>query len=249
MFLSNIFVYFQILSDPDDDWVRSKSHFYSFLFVALGIVTGIATFIQTWAFNVAGCRLTTRLRELSFHSMIKQEIAWYDDPKNSVGALCSRLSGDASAVQGATGTSVGAIVMSFSTLILGLALGLYYNVKMGLVCFCIMPLILISIYIEQRYTVASAMAEKKALEQATKIAVEAIANIRTVASLCQEDTFYDLYQKELDAVNKAIRIKNALRGPVYAFGQAGPFLAYGLSLWYGGYLVAKDGVPYDYIIK
>lgn len=27
-------------------------------------------------------------------------MGWYDDPKNSVGALCARLSGDAAAVQG-----------------------------------------------------------------------------------------------------------------------------------------------------
>lgn len=32
--------------------------------------------------------------------MLRQEIGWYDDEKNSTGALTTRLSGDAAQVQG-----------------------------------------------------------------------------------------------------------------------------------------------------
>lgn len=51
-------------------------------------------------FTLSGEILTKRLRKLTFAAMLRQEMAWFDDEKNSVGALCSRLSGDASAVQG-----------------------------------------------------------------------------------------------------------------------------------------------------
>ena len=51
-------------------------------------------------FGIAGERLTLRLRKLAFSAMLRQEIAWYDDSKNTTGALCSRLSSDASSVQG-----------------------------------------------------------------------------------------------------------------------------------------------------
>lgn len=39
-------------------------------------------------------------RVAAFRSMLKQDMAWYDDPKNGVGALCGRLAADAAAVQG-----------------------------------------------------------------------------------------------------------------------------------------------------
>lgn len=51
-------------------------------------------------FAISGEELTIRLRHLVFRAMLKQEMGWFDESKNSVGALCSRLSGDASAVQG-----------------------------------------------------------------------------------------------------------------------------------------------------
>lgn len=51
-------------------------------------------------FSVAGVKLTMRLRKMTFSTMLKQEIGWFDDDKNSTGALCARLSGDAASVQG-----------------------------------------------------------------------------------------------------------------------------------------------------
>jgi hypothetical protein len=32
--------------------------------------------------------------------MLRQEVGWFDDERNSVGILCARLSGDAASVQG-----------------------------------------------------------------------------------------------------------------------------------------------------
>ncbi len=37
---------------------------------------------------------------MSFEAMLNQEIAWFDNPNNSVGSLCARLSSDAANVQG-----------------------------------------------------------------------------------------------------------------------------------------------------
>ena len=37
---------------------------------------------------------------MAFSAMLKQEMGWFDLPVNGTGALCSRLSADASAIQG-----------------------------------------------------------------------------------------------------------------------------------------------------
>jgi ABC-type multidrug transport system fused ATPase/permease subunit len=49
---------------------------------------------------LAGVHLTERLRVAAFSAMLRQEIGWFDEEKNSVGTLCARLSGDAASVQG-----------------------------------------------------------------------------------------------------------------------------------------------------
>ena len=51
-------------------------------------------------FATAGEHLTQRMRKLAFEAMLRQEMGWFDDPSNSTGALCSRLSADAGALQG-----------------------------------------------------------------------------------------------------------------------------------------------------
>lgn len=39
-------------------------------------------------------------RSMTFAAMMRQEMGWFDDEKNSFGALSARLSSDASSVQG-----------------------------------------------------------------------------------------------------------------------------------------------------
>ena len=56
--------------------------------------------LQTHLFSLAGVHLTARLRVAAFSAMLRQEVGWFDDERNSVGTLCARLSGDAASVQG-----------------------------------------------------------------------------------------------------------------------------------------------------
>ena len=66
----------------------------------VGVFVGLAMFFQVAMFTVAGEYLTLRMRKLAFAAMLKQEMGWFDQPNNNTGALCSRLSADAAAIQG-----------------------------------------------------------------------------------------------------------------------------------------------------
>ncbi len=56
--------------------------------------------LQTVCFSVSGENLTSRLRSRSFKAMLRQDISWFDNERNSSGALVTRLANDASQVQG-----------------------------------------------------------------------------------------------------------------------------------------------------
>ena len=56
-------------------------------------------------FTVAAERLTLRMRAMAFEAMMRQEIAWFDRPENQTGALCSRLSSDASCIANGVNSS------------------------------------------------------------------------------------------------------------------------------------------------
>lgn len=126
---------------------------------------------------------------------------------------------------------------------------MFFTWNLTLVSLVSVPLVLGGVYLEGRIINGSGMEEKRAMESATKVAVEAISNIRTVASLAQEWYFIEKYLKELEKVNTALKFKTKFRGVVFSFGQSAPFLAYALSLWYGGTLVANKEIGYEDVIK
>ena len=57
-------------------------------------------YFQTFLFAISGEALTQRLRAKIFRLLLRQEVAYFDKSENSTGALCTRLSTEASAVQG-----------------------------------------------------------------------------------------------------------------------------------------------------
>ncbi|XP_046818265.1 multidrug resistance protein homolog 49 isoform X1 [Vespa crabro] len=240
---------YYVLGLQDEDEVRRETVNFSVLFIIVGVITGIGTFLQMYMFGLSGVRMTTRIRKMTFGAMLKQEMGWYDEEQNSVGALCARLSSDAGAVQGATGSRIGAILQALSTLVLGIGLSMYYTWKMTLVSVVSIPLVLGAVFFEARIMSGQGLQEKKKMEAATRIAIEAISNIRTVASLGKETAFFNRYCVELDHVAQATRTRNRLRGLVFSCGQTTPYFGYALSLYYGGYLVAREGLNYQDVIK
>ncbi|CAF0844645.1 unnamed protein product [Rotaria sordida] len=63
------------------------------------------------AFAISGSKLTQRIRSKAFACLLRQEVAYFDRPENSSGAICTRLSLDASAVQEMIGTRLGVLAV------------------------------------------------------------------------------------------------------------------------------------------
>lgn len=66
----------------------------------LSVQNCLTLYFQNISFAMSGENLTMRLRQLSFRALMRQDIAYFDEQKNNTGALCTRLSTEASAVQG-----------------------------------------------------------------------------------------------------------------------------------------------------
>ncbi|CAF1218843.1 unnamed protein product [Rotaria sp. Silwood1] len=65
---------------------------------AFGVI--LSKVVANFLFSISGEALTQRLRAKIFRSLLRQEVAYFDKSENSTGALCTRLSTEASAVQG-----------------------------------------------------------------------------------------------------------------------------------------------------
>jgi ATP-binding cassette, subfamily B (MDR/TAP), member 1 len=162
------------------------------------------------------------------------------------------------------------LAQTVATLVIGIVLSLYFSWKLGLVTVAFVPIVFFAVVLESRVSRMQSAFAKTSLENASKVikifpcnlhklqyelyfclqvATEAIANIRTVAGLVRERAILQQYSDLLRAPHKKALKMAHIRGIVFGFGQAMPFLAYGISLWYGGYLVHYEGLPYENIIK
>ncbi|KAJ8707832.1 hypothetical protein PYW07_011509 [Mythimna separata] len=177
-----------------------------------------------------------------------QEQGWFDLSQNSVGALCARLATDCAAVQGATGTRLGTVLQGVSTMTLGVGLAMFYSWKMTLVSLLSVPCVMGGIYLEGYVNKRAERRERAALEQASRVATEAVLNVRTVHSLGVEESVLARYGAALAAAAARAAPGRRVRGPVYGVCVCAPTLGYAVSLAYAGYLIAREDLPYAYAI-
>ncbi|CAH2101619.1 unnamed protein product [Euphydryas editha] len=236
-----------MFSLPDHEEILRQSQFYAGMFAVAAAISGLVTFLQAWLFGLAGARLTDRLRIMTFKNYLVQEQGWFDIPSNSVGALCARLASDCAAVQGATGTRLGTMLQGISTMALGVGLALAYSWKMTLVSLVSVPCVIGGICLEGWITKKAEVKEQRALESASKLATEAVINVRTVHSLGVEHAVLARYTAALASAARAAPSR-WVRGPVYGLCLCAPTFGYAVSLAYGGYLIAREGLSYEYAI-
>ena len=98
--------------------------------------------------------------------MLRQEIGWFDDEKNSSGALVTRLAEDAALVQGATGARLGTVVEIIFGMFVAFVISLAISWVLTLVVLCMVPLMFLSGVLEVRSQMMYAVNNKKALEKA-----------------------------------------------------------------------------------
>ena len=67
--------------------------------VAVGFKALFFLLFQNYCFGQSGERLTKRLRLLTFQNLLRQDVAYFDDPHHATGALTARLASDAAMVK------------------------------------------------------------------------------------------------------------------------------------------------------
>ncbi|TRY82938.1 hypothetical protein DNTS_008431 [Danionella cerebrum] len=202
-----------------------------------------------YAFSKSGELLTRRLRRLGFQAMLGQEIGWFDDHRNSPGALTTRLATDASQVQGATGSQIGMIVNSLTNIGVAIIISFYFSWKLTLVILCFLPFLALSGGFQAKMLTGFAKQDKEAMEAAGRISGEALNNIRTIAGLGKEQNFVEMFETQLEAPYQAALKKANVYGACYGFSQCVVFLANSASYRFGGYLVYQEGLHFSYVFR
>uniref|UniRef100_A0A3P9IED0 Bile salt export pump n=1 Tax=Oryzias latipes TaxID=8090 RepID=A0A3P9IED0_ORYLA len=218
-------------------------------FAMVGVVSFFTQLLQGYAFSKSGELLTRRLRRIGFHAMLGQEIGWFDDHRNSPGALTTRLATDASQVQGATGSQIGMIVNSLTNIGVAVLMSFYFSWKLTLLILCFLPFLALSGGFQAKMLTGFAKQDKQAMETAGRISGEALNNIRTIAGLGKEKNFVEMYEFQLDAPYQAALKKANVYGACYGFAQCVVFMTNSASYRFGGYLVKQEGLHFSLVFR
>lgn len=119
---------------------------------------------------------------------------------------------------------------------------MYYSWKLGFVALAFTPFILVGSYMEIKLMEQSNLGNAKALEKSTKIAVEAVSNIRTVVSLGREKIFHQTYMDTLEPSLINAKKSTHYRGGVYGLARSLWFFSYAACMAYGGHLVVTENM-------
>ena len=225
---------------PSD--VRATGKLALAMYSLVGLVAMLSTFAQQYSFGVIGERLTTRLRAMSFRAMLRQDASFFDDEKNKVGALLSRLSTDAAMVQTLTCEYTGLLFENLSTITTAVVIAFTASWRMAVVMVACAPLIIGSTWWQARMYQGRNRATNAALQPSAAVLSEALANVRTVQSFTAEGRIVRVFDEALEAPQTAA-MKNAhVQGAGSGTSQALFFASYAIAFTWGAHLLSRGEI-------
>lgn len=221
--------------------MRTIADKYLFMFLGAGAFLGVSYFIQSYNFRLLGRNITNRMRSMTFVSMLKQDMKWFDAPGHSAGALSAMLSNDTAAVKIIAGEIQGRkiqnLVVIFFATVLAFLVGSW---QATLVFLAAIPFIILTIVIDQRTSWYTQEEGDRSLATAGRIANEIIHNVQTITENNLQERVLADYRKSLDLPTRITVKTGYSTGFALGFGQFVKWIAYA-ALHYASAFFIRSG--------
>ncbi|OQR78757.1 multidrug resistance protein 1A-like [Tropilaelaps mercedesae] len=192
--------------------------------VVLGLVTSVVAFFHSWAFTLVGERVGSQLLKTAYESVLRQPMAWFDNPKNEVTDVIRIILNDVSQVKLLIGPLLTLLFQGSSSLICWLALASCFYWRLGLCALSFAPAILFAVFFE--HYVLGSQTRRDQDDKSRHLALDIINKLSTVKSLHQEQVFSAAYAVAVTGTSNIGLTRSLRNGLLYAVSQAVPLLSY-----------------------
>ncbi|KAG7013967.1 ABC transporter B family member 12, partial [Cucurbita argyrosperma subsp. argyrosperma] len=238
----------QVYFDSETSRMKAKVGHLCIVLVGLGIGCIVFMTGQQGFCGWAGTKLTVRVRDLLFRSILKQEPGWFDFPENSTGILISRLSIDCIYFRSFLGDRISVLLMGLSAAAVGLGLSFWLEWRLTMLAAALTPFTLGASYISLIINIGPKL-DERAYAKASNIASGAVSNIRTVTTFSAQEQLVKAFNRSLSKPKKKSVKTSQILGLTFGFSQGAMYGAYTLTLWFAAHLVQQGKTSFGDVYK
>ncbi|KAG7559084.1 P-loop containing nucleoside triphosphate hydrolase [Arabidopsis thaliana x Arabidopsis arenosa] len=222
-----------------NDEINEKTKIYVMLFVGLALYTFWVNIIQHYSFAYMGEYLTKRIREQMLSKILTFEVNWFDEDENSSGAICSRLAKDANMVRSLVGERMSLLIHTISAVSIACTIGLVIAWRFSIVMISVQPMIVVCFYTQRVLLKSMSKKAIKAQDESSKLAAEAVSNIRTIITFSSQERIIKLLKKVQEGPRQESIHQSWLAGIALGTSRSLITCTSALNFWYGGKMIAE----------
>ncbi|XP_031254777.1 ABC transporter B family member 15-like, partial [Pistacia vera] len=223
----------------DHDKMKEKTKIYALCMIGLGVFSLLVNLSQSYNFSYMGEHLTKKIRERVFSKILTFEVGWFDQEDNSSGATFSRLAKDANVGRSLVGDRMSLIVQTVSAVAIAFTMGLVIAWRFALVMMAVQPLMIVCFYSRKVLLKNMSKKAKKAQDESSKLAAEAVSNLRTITAFSSQDRILKRLEKAQEGPRRENVRQSWYAGIGLAFSQSLSSCTWAWYFWYGGKLMRE----------
>lgn len=229
------------------DSMQERSFEVGAMWAALMVNCMVGFTVMFAGFGRASERLSKRVRNDAFTSLIRQEIGFFD--KRSVGQITSELQDDAARIHSFSGVPIRSALVALASVVTGLVLSFIYMWPFALLALACVPLMAFGSSMEMKKVLGEDVKVdgKDELNSPGGIVIETLLNMRTVSALTLEKQRFENYKEALLKSDPNYLWTSFNSGFVSGLSMFIQQWVNALQFWWGGYLLVN--YPSHFILE
>eukprot|EP00571_Detonula_confervacea_P016438 CAMPEP_0172302832 /NCGR_PEP_ID=MMETSP1058-20130122/4475_1 /TAXON_ID=83371 /ORGANISM="Detonula confervacea, Strain CCMP 353" /LENGTH=1448 /DNA_ID=CAMNT_0013013465 /DNA_START=173 /DNA_END=4519 /DNA_ORIENTATION=- len=198
----------------------------------------IGNILAFYGFGYATERINQRIRNNTFSSLMRQEVAFFD--KRSVGSITSQLQDDVAFVFAFSGEPVRTLVLNLASVATGLTISMIFMWPFALLSIGVIPFMGFATALEMKRFLGEdegGEVVEDGCDSPGGIIVETLLNIRTVSALTMEEQRFKDYEKALERSEGNLIPDSAISGALSGLSIGIQQWVNALQFWWGGWLI------------